>query len=184
MSFSEADFKSAADKIGCDVAAIKAVAEVESSGQTHWRGGAVPILFEAHWFHKLTDGRYTASHPHISAPRWDRSLYVGGAGEYDRLDEAKALDESAALQSASWGAYQIMGFHFRRLGYASPQAFVDDMQTASGQMAAFVRFIEADPRLLKAIRKKDWGSFEQFYNGGGFNGAYADKIRAAYARHA
>lgn len=184
MSFSEADFKSAADKIGCEVAAIKAVAEVESSGQTHWADGRPPILFEAHWFGKLTDYRFNADHPDISSRLWNRALYVGGPGEYDRLDRAKALDESAALQSASWGAYQIMGFHFRRLGYASPQAFVDDMQTASGQMAAFVRFIEADPRLLKAIRKKDWGSFEQFYNGGGFNGAYADKIRAAYARHA
>lgn len=184
MSFSEADYQDAADKLGCDVAAVKAVADVESNGTTHWNDGRPPILFEAHWFAKLTDGRFNDSHPAISSPVWNRSLYRGGGAEYVRLEEAKALDESAALQSASWGAFQIMGFHFRRLGYASPQAMVEGMQTASGQLAAFVRFIEADPRLKRAIRELDWQSFETTYNGGGFGGAYAAKIEAAYGRHA
>lgn len=184
MSFSEADYQDAADKLGCDVATVKAVADVESNGTTHWNDGRPPILFEAHWFAKLTDGRFNDSHPAISSPVWNRSLYRGGGAEYVRLEEAKALDESAALQSASWGAFQIMGFHFRRLGYATPQEFVQDMQTTSGQLAAFVRFIEADPRLKRAIREKDWQSFETTYNGGGFNGAYAVKIEAAYRRHA
>ncbi len=185
MSFSESDYEDAADKLGCEVAAVKAVADVESNGATHWQpGNKPPILFEAHWFAKLTDGRFNDSHPGISSPSWNRALYKGGMAEYGRLEEAKALDESAALQSASWGAFQIMGFHWRRLGYDSPQAMVEDMQTASGQLAAFVRFIEADPRLKRAIREQDWQAFETTYNGGGFAGAYARKIEAAYARHA
>lgn len=184
MSFSEADYQDAADKLGAPVSRVKAFAKVEAAGATHWKDGRPPILFEAHWFAKLTDHRFNDSHPHISSPSWNRALYKGGPAEYDRLAEARALDESAALQSASWGAFQIMGFHFRRLGYPNPLAFTMDMQTASGQMAAFVRFIEADPRLLKAFRAGDYGTLETIYNGGGFGGAYARKIEAAEAEFA
>lgn len=184
MSFSEADYQNAADELDAEVAAVKAVAEVESNGTTNWQpSGKPPILFEAHWFSKLTNNRYDGTHPGISSPVWNRALYKGGIGEYARLDEAKALDESAALQSASWGAFQLMGFHYRRLGYASPQDMVRDMQTASGQLAAFVRFIKADPRLLAAIRAKDWRTFASVYNGPGQVDAYAAKIEAACERY-
>ena len=36
MSFSEDDYEAAAARLGVPVAAIKAVAEVEAGGATHW----------------------------------------------------------------------------------------------------------------------------------------------------
>ena len=73
----EEDYKAAAGKLGADVAAVKAVAEVESSGQSMWDiGGQMrpPIRLEAHWFGKLTDYRFNDSHPHISRQQWTPSV--------------------------------------------------------------------------------------------------------------
>lgn len=184
MSFDEADYQSAADKLGTDVAAIKAVAEVESNGVTNWPDGRPPILFEAHWFGKLTGYRFNDSHPGISSRAWNRALYIGGPKEYGRLEEARALDENAALQSASYGAFQVMGFNFHSLGFSTVQDMVAAMQTAAGQLDCFVRFIEANPPIKYALQQHDWDDFSARYNGPGAIDTYAPKIRAAYERHA
>ncbi|MFO1080869.1 MAG: N-acetylmuramidase domain-containing protein [Reyranellaceae bacterium] len=180
--FSANDYRLAAARLGVDVPAVKAVADVESNGVTHWAGGLVPILFEAHHFGRLTGYRFNKTHPDISSMAWSRALYRGGAAEYDRLAEARALDNDAALQSASWGAFQIMGFHWRALGYDSPTAFVSAMQTASGQLDAFVRFIEHDVAIHGALKRHDWSDFAARYNGSGQVDYYAAKIAAAYDR--
>lgn len=46
-----------------------------------------------------------------------------------------------------------------------------------GQMDMFVRFVQADARLLRAIREGLWDLWEDVYNGGGYGGAYAARIR-------
>lgn len=180
--FAESDYAAAALRLGVDVPAIKAVAEVESNRETHWPDGRPPILFEAHWFGKLTGYRFNASNPGVSSMAWNRALYRGGPAEYARLAEAKALDEDAALQSASWGAFQIMGFNARAIGYPTVQAFVEAMQTASGQLDAFVRFIESNPPIHHALRHHDWDDFAARFNGPGQVDIYAPRIRAAYQR--
>jgi hypothetical protein len=76
--FSEADYSAAAARLGVPVAAVRAVADVESNGVTHWADGRPPILFEAHWFSHFTDHRYDADHPAISSYGWNPSLYRGG----------------------------------------------------------------------------------------------------------
>jgi peptidoglycan hydrolase-like protein with peptidoglycan-binding domain len=57
------------------------------------------------------------------------------------------------------------------------------MQTESGQLEAFARYIEADPALLAALVIGAWQDVENRYNGGGFNGAYAAKLGAAAAHY-
>ena len=71
-----------------------------------------------------------------------------------------------------------------RLGYASPQAFRDSMNTEAGQLDAFARFIKATPAAHDALQRMDWQAFENAYNGGGFGWAYAAKMRDAYERRA
>ena len=94
----EKDYERAAQSLFCDLAAIKAVAEVESGGRSGFLTDKRPkILFESRWFHKLTNGRFDGSHPDISTPSWVRN-YKGGAGEYDRLLTAIDLDRDAALK--------------------------------------------------------------------------------------
>ena len=101
-----------------------------------------------------------------------------------QFDEAATLDEGAAIQATSWGAFQIMGFHWQALGYDSPQAMREAMNTDKGQLDAFVRFVKADAVLVDAVRRHDWHAFAARYNGLGQVDRYAGLIAAAYERHA
>jgi peptidoglycan hydrolase-like protein with peptidoglycan-binding domain len=74
-----------------------------------------------------------------------------------------------------------MGMHWKRLGYPSVKVFVDSMSADGddGQMDAFARFIQADPALHASLAIGAWLDVEQRYNGGGYGGAYAERLRAA-----
>jgi hypothetical protein len=65
----EAVFLEAAQALGCEPAAVKAVAEVESRGAPFDREGRPTILYERHVFARCTRpvGRFNGSHPDISA---------------------------------------------------------------------------------------------------------------------
>lgn len=183
-SLTEADWQRAARTLGVDVAAIKAVAEVEASRSGFLADGRPKILFEAHQFSDRTGGRHDRSHPGISSPRWNRDLYVGGAGEHTRLAEAMALNRTAALESASWGRFQIMGFNHRAAGYSNVEDFVAAMRQNEGrQLDAFVSFIRADPALHRALQNHDWAGFARAYNGERYaENQYDTRLADAYRR--
>src|SRR5690606_3053322 len=173
--------EAAAKKIGCQVAAVRAVIDVES------RGGFLPdgrpkILFERHYFSRLTKRKFDAAAPDISHPKWGG--YKGGAAEYERLARAIKLDRDAALRSASWGAFQIMGDNFRLCGFADVEAFVKAMVSgAPAQLDAFVSFIRKTGLSDELIRR-DWAGFARGYNGPAFRAnKYDEKLAAAFAFH-
>jgi len=183
---SEADFQSAADKLGVNVATVKAIAEVESLGSGFLESGDPTILFEAHIFSSRTGGIYNQSHPNISSRSWDRSLYgASGQHQHDRLASAIELDETAALASASWGTFQIMGFNHQAAGYDNVQDFVAAMrESESNQLDAFVGFIKSHPGMVTASKNRDWAGFARQYNGPGYaQNNYDSKMANAYVRH-
>lgn len=179
------DFSTAAEQLGCDVAAIKAVSKVESSGNGFFSNGLPCLLFEAHQFSRLTHHQYDSSHPDISSVHWDRSLYLGGEKEYQRLEKAISLDQSAALQAASYGRYQIMGFNFKAAGYDNVQNFVRDMCLAERHhLMAFVHFIQSAPKMAQALIAHDWGTFARHYNGPAYaKNHYDEKLEKAYEQY-
>jgi len=180
MPLTDADYKSAADELGCEQAAIKAVACVESNGEPFLPDGRVPVLFEAHIFHKYTKGEFDEGHPDLSSPTWNRKLYKGGAREWDRLEEAIKLDRKAALMSASYGMFQICGFNFTLCGFRDVEPFVEAMKTESGQLAAFVEFIKSNG-LADELTRKDWTGFARGYNGPGYRAnKYDIKLARVY----
>ena len=177
------ELQDAADTLGCKLEDIQAVSHVEAP-----RGGFLPapdnrpvILFESHAFHTATAGVYDASHPGISTSTWVHNYGPGGAHQYDRLNEAIALDRPAALKSASWGKYQIMGSNFVEAGYDNVEMFVEDMCTSEDyQLDAFVAFIQ-NAGIQKALDSEDWKSFAYRYNGPGQVEVYAEQIAKAAA---
>lgn len=183
MALGQEDYEWAAMQLGCEVAAIRAVAEVESGGDGFLPTGEPKILFEAHHFSRLTNNKYDKTHPNISSPTWNRKLYKGGIKEHVRLQAASALDRTAALKSASWGKFQIMGFNWNMTGYPSLQAFIDGMYEGEfGQLKAFVGFLKYRG-LDKAIRELNWRSFAKGYNGASFAvNKYDTKLAKAYER--
>lgn len=158
-------FIAAAWMIDCDVAAIRAVARVEASSQGAFNSGGEPtILYERHLFHRLTQGRFDKSHPSLS------NAVGGGYGKYSeqhaKLARAAKLDREAALKACSWGLFQILGQNHKLAGHHTVQSFVNAMyQNVDNHLRAFVFFIYADVRLLKAIREGDWLTFALAYNG-------------------
>jgi hypothetical protein len=205
IGLSDADFTRAATALGCEVAQIRAVDEVESGGgwfkdvradilALDGPGGFLDgpnlpkILFEAHHFDRLTGGRFREGYPNISSAKWNRALYVGGEGEYRRLYTAMQLDRAAALKSASVGRYQIMGFNYTLAGFDSVDAFWAAMKTSEGaQLDAFVAFIKASG-LLDELRRisnvhADCVPFARGYNGPGYlANNYHVKIAKAHAK--
>jgi hypothetical protein len=179
------DYRRAAATLGCEVAAIRAVADVESGGRTGFLPDGRPkILFESHVFSKLTGGQHDAAHRDISTARWIRN-YVGGAGEYDRLGRAMQLDSEAALKAASWGKFQILGMNYGRAGSRTVDEFVEAQKRSEKEhLDAFVHFILSHD-LSDELRDRRWADFARRYNGPRYaENRYDQKMAEAYARYA
>lgn len=146
QAITDYDYEQAAHRLGCTRAQIKAFAKIESGGSSFSINGRPKILFEAHYFSRLTNSRYDRSHPSISSRRWNRRLYARHMpGRYNRLAKAVSLNIDAGLSSASWGKFQIMGSHWKKLGYECAWDFVMKMVASEkNHLDAFVRFIEVN----------------------------------------
>lgn len=189
---SERDLNMVADRLGVPVAAIKAVNEVETAGRGFLDDGRPVILYERHVVCRLLEERgidpapLAARYPAIINRQ--RGGYAGGAAEWSRLASARQiLADYPGLpeQACSWGQYQIMGYHWQRLGYASSEEFVAAVQAGEAQqLEAFARFIEADPALLKALKGCKWETFAKAYNGPAYReNLYDVKLARAFERH-
>jgi len=186
------DYSKAAQLLGVEESAVKAIASVESAGEgfiTDKSGNKIPkILFERHvMFKRLRDftpiksADMAAKYPDIVNP--SPGGYKGGLLEHERLARAVQIDRVTALESASWGAYQIMGYHWKALGYLSVQEFVNKAYTEDGQLELFIRFVKASPNVLKALKAKDWVGVARSYNGPGYaKNSYHINMKEAYDR--
>lgn len=186
----EQDFVRAANAIGCSVAAIKAVSEVEAPSGGFDAYGRPRILFEGHKFSQATQGRYDATNPTISHPNWTRKHYAVGptadarnAGEHARLEQASKLNRDAALASASWGKFQIMGANHLACGFPTLQAFINAMYASEGrQLDAFVGYVKSEG-LSTHLQERRWAAFARQYNGPDYAvNRYDTKMADAYRR--
>ena len=180
LLISDEQYVEAARQIACEAAAIAAVATTETLRSAFDERGRPTILFERHIFSSKTQGRFDKSHYDLS------QIKAGGYGhyseQYGKLERAMKLDREAALQSTSWGTFQIMGFNFARCGFSTVDLFVDAMKSSAEQyLQAFVAFILSDTKTTKALRLKDWKLFAQSYNGPGYaENNYAGKMKTNY----
>ena len=186
-----ADYISAARRLGCTVAQIKAFAALESGGSSFSMAGRPKILFEAHYFSRLTKRRYDRSHPSISSRRWNRRLYARQMiGRYGRLAKAVRLDVNAGLSSMSIGKFQVMVAHWEHLGYDSAwDMCMKHVASEKNHLDCFIRFIEKN-RLkakLKACRPNDPQSCRaavRAYNGPAYEkNRYHTKLAKMIARY-
>lgn len=204
-------FSDAAALLGTKESHVRAVAEVESQGSGFLPDGRVKILFERHWFYKkilsamqtnkqavnqvsLTLGfsstdpvelRRALSTRENNICDATRGGYVGNGGEYTRMNKAATFDLEAALQSTSYGAYQIMGFNCQAAGFnTAHEMFVAFSESEAKQFIGFVNFIKADPNLLKHLRAGNWAGFALGYNGSSYaENKYDTKMAAAELKY-
>lgn len=186
----EQQIKSAANSLGISYAALKAVIEVEARSSGFFSSGEPAILFERHIFWRRLGEihwytwrlKILAKHPAICNPS------SGGYGTYseqhDKLRIATSYNREVALESCSWGIGQVMGYHWKTLGYPSLQSFINDMyHSEAKQLDAMLRYIQVN-NLVSALKNKNWKAFAKGYNGVAYaKNNYDEKLRQAYNKY-
>lgn len=182
----KADIVAAAKTIGCEPAALRAICMVESPN-----GGFIInpsslynefpiILFESHKFSGLTGGIYNNSHPDISTSTWVHNYGPSGGHQWDRINSAIALNREAALKSASWGDYQLMGFNYYNAGYDNVEELVKGMvESEANQLDTLICFLQ-NTNIDRYLISKSWSDFALHYNGSGQVAMYAGRIKDEY----
>ena len=179
-----------AEEIGVPPAALMAVVEVESGGRVlaDVNGRQEPLIrFEGHYFDRLLRGKARAharkqklASPIAGCVRNPRSQ----AARWKKLEKAIAINRVAALSSCSWGLGQVMGSHWKWLGYGSVDAMVAEARSGvRGQVRLMARFIEKSG-LVVALCQQDWRTFARRYNGPAYaKNRYDKKMETAFVRH-
>jgi hypothetical protein len=164
---SQRGIDAAVNQLGVAAPALWAVLTVETSGCGFLPDRRPKILFERHWFSRLTSRTFDAQAPDISNPSAG-GYGPGGAFQYERLGKAIALDRAAALKSTSWGLGQVMGFNASKVGYSDVNALVAAAQESEdAQLLAMVNFIK-QANIASHLQQGDWAGFAFRYNGQDF----------------
>lgn len=184
------DLEDAANRLDVPVAAVMAINEVESRGQGFIDASKPAILFERHIMRRrlIMVGGFDVMALQTTSPDVVNRRpggYQGGIKEHYRLEKAKKIHVESAIESTSWGLFQILGLHWERLGYQSAGDFATKMRTSEEHhLRALVRFIETDKDLLQALRQREWKRVAKIYNGPHyFKNSYDVKLQEAYERY-
>lgn len=226
----KADIEAAAKDLKCEPGLIYAIARQESAHSSFIKigGRTVPtILYERHWFRKLTKPNKNSPSPYEEkyfdicgvayhrtkkikkkiknkagkeitvtevvdketglAPNADDLYGPSGLYQYKRLTKAYQLDRSAALQSCSWGKFQIMGFNYSSAGYKDVFEFVKSMSTGDpAHIKAFLKFAKSNKTLSSGLKEIDFEKIAEGHNGAGWrsvNPEYANNIERFYKEY-
>lgn len=180
-ALTDRDLQASAARLGVEFASIKAVTVVEANGSGFFAGRPL-ILPEPHRFSRATRGRFDASNPMVSYPRWGSRPYPKTQdARYSVLLQMIRLDVDAGFASASYGKFQIMGENHEACGYPNSMRFAEGMaRDEQTQLRAFEGFVTKNG-LLPSLRKRDWAGFARRYNGTAFAvNKYDVKLAAAY----
>lgn len=184
---SQTDLIQAAQELQIPIEAMLAVNEVESKGTGFLTDGRPVILYERHIMYRVLPDYgidpkpYVKDNPGLVNTR--AGGYLGGVREWDRLEAAQKINREAALESASWGSYQIMGFHWHLMGFKNATEYVEYSKASeANQLDCFIRFVKSQPGILKALRTQDWSRFATLYNGKNHK-QYDLKIANAFNRY-
>lgn len=132
----------------------------------------------------IDPGKYSSEYGDVLFPKWNRAIYVGGIAEYDRLEKASRINKDAALCSASWGMFQIMGFNHKICGFGTVRDYVEAIkQSANNHLVSFIEYLK-NTELAKPLKELDWETFAKRYNGSGYKqNQYDRKLKAAYLKY-
>lgn len=179
-----------AEKYGLRPAVVAAVIDIESGGRAFGPDGRMIIRFENHIFEQyyhnalLYDGHFSYGEPVWTDHEWRGDgvdwypVHTGAqSSEWDCFNYARAMGETAAMQSISMGAPQIMGFNYHHCGYLSVQKMFDAFSgSAQAQIEGFFAYLESTGALA-ALQAGEYLRFAVIYNGTGQAEYYAGLIR-------
>ena len=187
------DIANVATLINIPEAALRSVIEVETSGKGFDSSGHPIFLFEPHKFYQNVSKQLLAEaiKQGLAYPRWKGpgSYPKTPALRWQQFQKAVALDETAAISSASWGLGQIMGSEYNEAGYTSPQellvAFCESELNQVQGMANLIQARGLDADLRGFPDMVHCRHFALRYNGKAYEkNNYHNKLHDAYNRWA
>lgn len=158
-SIQQLAIKYEACRIGVEPGALAAFIEVESGGRGFDEAtGKLIIQFEPSWFRKYE--------PYAPSGAWSVNGVERQAKEWIAFNEAFAISPNSAMMATSIGLGQVMGLHWKRLGYSSVGDMWDDAKKGEDrQIYQMAEFIRTDSVLIAALKRKDWHTVAVRYNG-------------------
>ncbi len=157
---------------------LKTIIEVESGGIGFAEDtGKVIIQFEPAWFRKKS--------PYTPSGKWSLNGVERQHNEWIAFNDAFRYNPNAAMESTSIGMMQVMGFHYKLLGFKTVGEMWDYAKVSeANQVDLAIRFIKSNPKLDKAIKNKDWPTVAYYYNGSQYKKYnYDHRLLAAYIKH-
>ena len=149
-TLTDADFARAAKELNVEVAAIRAVAEVEAAGRVPARRPTGDPLRGA----CLSPPDQRRARQRQGPQRRDSCRAGNGTARSTARPAATSTTGSRTRPSSTprrptrpaWGTFQIMGENYKAAGCSTIESFVDRMNSGAGaHLDAFVAFIKADP---------------------------------------
>lgn len=160
-------------KFNIPISYIKAIDSVESNGQGFDpTTGKIVIQFEPSYFKRISK---------LVSGLWNTNKVDVQSQEWLAFNDAFYKDANAAMESTSIGRMQVMGVHWKRLGFKSVGEMWDfAKKSEANQLWLGLKFIETDSRLITALRNKDWKTVAYLYNGKNYwIKGYDKKLEAA-----
>lgn len=188
---SQGDMGHAARFLGVETAVLLAFTEVEAAGVGFDSQGRPKMLFEPHIFYRElgnTTDRKRAMSLGLAYAKWKAGNYPRDS--YPRLKSAKAISETAALRSASYGLSQILGNNHAAAGHKTVQDMVlTAMQGEREQLLQMATLMQAWG-MGPMLRGRDftdpdsWRDAAKRWNGSGYaTHNYHGRMAAAYKKH-
>ena len=165
--------KKIAKDFNIEAEAVMTFIDVETGGKGFNDDGKIIIQFEPAWFRKMTQ--------YAPSGKWSLNKVDVQSKEWEAFNNAFSINADGAMMATSIGLGQIMGFHYRTLGYKTVGEMWDDAKISlDRQIWQIFAFIASNSKLLNGLNRHNWDAVATNYNGAGYK-ALAKKIgREAY----
>lgn len=152
------EYKVLAEDFNLPLSSIKAIDSVESNGEGFDpKTGKIKIQFEPGYFKRISK---------LILGLWSLNKVDVQVKEWEAFNDAFKKNPNAAMESTSIGRMQVMGEHWKRLGFSSVGEMWDFAKISeTNQLWLGLKFIQTDAKLFKAVKNKDWKTVAYLYNG-------------------
>ena len=184
LHLTEHDFRLVAEELDVEVAAIKAVVEIEAGKEMKgfWAPGIPVINFDNTMYLKYKNK--VKNQAGAKGEEVPPGLKGYAYKEWSQLIKARKTNAQGANMGTFWGMFQIGGFNYKLCGCSDVNEFVKRMAYSElEQLQLFAVFI-TNTGMLESLRKKDWAAFARKYNGPSYaKRGYHTRMAKAYARY-
>ena len=180
----EHDFNLVAKELNVEVAAIKAVVEIEAGKamKGFWAPGIPVVNFDRTMYNKYKNK--VESKAGAKGEKVPKGLTGRALKAWTALINARKENAQGANMGTFWGMFQIGGFNYKRCGCSSVDEFVKRMAYSElEQLQLFAVFI-SQSGMVESLRNKNWSEFARRYNGPSYaKRGYHTKMAKAYAKY-